>query len=213
LRRNDRFSNYVGIKYHIRFESDPEMIALHNFSDGYCGVSRIENNDWCLCYLTRAVNLQKTKNDIHAMEREILSKNPWLRNIFEHAEFLWEEPLTIAQVSFAPKEQVENHILMAGDSAGLIAPLCGNGMSMALHASKIAAELVADFLRGRLSRSEMEELYEKQWKKAFGRRVWIGRFIQGFFGKAWITNLFVWVLKPFPRFSGYLIRQTHGEPF
>ena len=35
---------------------------------------------------------------------------------------------------------------MVGDAAGMITPLCGNGMSMALHASKIAATQINLFL-------------------------------------------------------------------
>ena len=59
---------------------------------------------------------------------------------------LFEEPVTIAQISFAKKTQIENHVLCIGDAAGMITPLCGNGMSMALHGSKIAAEAITTFL-------------------------------------------------------------------
>ncbi|WP_317129550.1 NAD(P)/FAD-dependent oxidoreductase [Flavobacterium zepuense] len=37
---------------------------------------------------------------------------------------------------------------MIGDTAGLIHPLCGNGMAMALHSAKIAAELVLSIIPG-----------------------------------------------------------------
>jgi flavin-dependent dehydrogenase len=30
---------------------------------------------------------------------------------------------------------------MIGDTAGLIHPLCGNGMAMAIHSAKLAAEI------------------------------------------------------------------------
>ena len=42
--------------------------------------------------------------------------------------------------SFAPKKPVEEHILMSGDAAGLITPLCGNGMAMAIRSAKILSE-------------------------------------------------------------------------
>jgi flavin-dependent dehydrogenase len=38
---------------------------------------------------------------------------------------------------FQQKKKLENHILMIGDTAGLIHPLCGNGMAMAIHSAKI----------------------------------------------------------------------------
>ena len=37
-------------------------------------------------------------------------------------------------------------MLLLGDAAGMITPLCGNGMSMALHSSKIAADMVVSKL-------------------------------------------------------------------
>ena len=73
---------------------------------------------------------------------------------------LWQEPVTISQISFDKKNLVEDHVLMIGDAAGMITPLCGNGMSMALHASKIAAEQINNFLENKISRERIgKELF------------------------------------------------------
>ena len=208
-----KLNNYIGVKYHIKTNFPVDSIALHNFSNGYCGISKVENNICCFCYLTTAANLKKSVNSIETMEKNILHKNPFLKDIFSTAEFLWKEPVTIARVSFTKKKQVENHVLMIGDAAGMITPLCGNGMSMALHGSKLAAGAVTKFLNGQLSRQVMEQQYEQHWKTAFGSRLRTGRFIQRMFGKSRITNIFIALLKPFPRITSFLIRQTHGEPF
>ncbi|HTL09659.1 MAG TPA: FAD-dependent oxidoreductase [Chitinophagaceae bacterium] len=213
LAKAGKLNNYIGVKYHVQVEAAAENIVLHNFSNGYCGMSRVEDNKYCLCYLTTAGNLQKAGNDIGEMEQSILSRNPHLKEIFAKASFITREPVTIAQVSFQQKRQVEQHMLMVGDAAGMITPLCGNGMSMALHGSKIAAACMMRFLEGALSREEMEASYTQQWNELFARRLRTGRFIQRMFGKSWLTNVFVTVLKPFPKFIAYLIRQTHGEPF
>lgn len=206
-------NHYVGVKYHIRLPFPADLIALHNFDNGYCGISRIENNTCCLCYLTTAHNLRRNRNDIHEMERNILMKNPFLKEIFANAEFLWEEPLTISRISFNKKTQVENHVLMIGDAAGMIAPLCGNGMSMALHGSQLAFEQAHEFLKGKQNRFEMEQQYTQQWEKHFGRRLLAGRILQRFFGKASLSNLMLSSLKPFPRVIRSLISLTHGQPY
>lgn len=211
--KNSGLNNYIGIKYHIRTDFPADTIVLHNFSNGYCGMSKIENNTYCLCYLTTADNLQQSGNNIATMEKEILSKNPFLKEIFTKADFLWKSPVTIAQISFEKKLQVENHVLLLGDAAGMITPLCGNGMSMALHGSKIAAGLINRFLSNKISRKELEEQYILQWNGQFGRRLKVGRFIQRLFGKSSVTNLMIGVLKPFPKIISWLIRQTHGQPF
>src|SRR5574338_461494 len=132
-----KLQNYIGVKYHVKMDWPDDLIALHNFKNGYCGISKVEDQQCCLCYLTTANNLKICGNDIKRMEQEILQQNPFLKKIFSESYFLMNKPVTIAQISFAAKTQVENHVLMAGDAAGMIAPLCGNGMSMALHSSRI----------------------------------------------------------------------------
>ena len=212
-KRPNKLNHFVGVKYHVKVAHPADLIALHNFENGYCGISQVENNKYCLCYLTTAHNLRRNRNDIHQAEKNILMKNPFLNQIFSTAEFLYEEPVTISRISFNKKTQVENHVLLIGDAAGMITPLCGNGMSMALHGSKLAAEQISDFLKGRINRFDMEQQYTQQWEKHFGRRLIMGRILQRFFGNAALSNLLLRVVKPFPKLTSWLISLTHGQPF
>ncbi len=208
-----KLNNYIGVKYHIKTNYPADLISLHNFENGYCGISQIEDKKYCLCYLTTAANLINSNNNIQQMEKELLSKNPYLQQLFSTAEFLYAAPLTISQISFDQKQQVENHVLMIGDAAGMITPLCGNGMSMALHGSKLAFEQMHAFLQKQITREQMETNYQKAWQQQFAGRLKTGRLIQRFFGKSAITNLFVKAFQLFPFLATPLIRQTHGRPF
>jgi flavin-dependent dehydrogenase len=147
------------------------------------------------------------------MEKQILRKNPFLEEIFSSTVSLFDQPVTISQISFEKKTQVEDHLLFIGDAAGMVPPLSGNGMSMALHGSKIAAQCIDAFLKGQIARHEMEQEYIDQWNRQFGRRLWVGRRLQSWFGSASQTNLLLHSLQPFPRLVSFLIRQTHGQPF
>lgn len=206
-------NNYVGIKYHIRYNWPADTIGLHNFSNGYCGISRIEDNKTCLCYLTTAANLKKSGNDIGAMERNILMQNKWLRNILTDAEMLYAAPLAISQISFQQKEQALDHVLLLGDAAGMITPLCGNGMSMALHAAKIAAGLTHRYLAGAATRAETEAAYTQAWKTNFATRTAVGRLVQANFGKGLATTLFLRTFKALPFLQRPLINLTSGREF
>jgi flavin-dependent dehydrogenase len=205
--------NYVGVKYHVKTDLPENQISLHNFPGGYCGISKIEENRYCLCYLTKSENLKDNRHSIPAMEEIILKQNPSLRKLLDDVTVLYDEPVTISQISFAKKTQVENHVLFIGDAAGMITPLCGNGMSMALHGSKIAAESINDFLDNKISRTQMENSYLKNWNRQFARRLKTGRFIQRFFGNPFWSTFLVRIMKPFPMLVRSLIRQTHGEKF
>jgi len=209
----NKINNFIGVKYHIQYPHPAGTISLHNFKDGYCGISRIENDTCCLCYLTTAENLRKSGNSIIEMEKNILAKNKQLQKIFEEAKHLYEQPLTISQISFQQKTQVENHVLMLGDAAGMITPLCGNGMSMAMHAGKIAFDNIRNFLAGITSRAGMEKQYKKQWQKQFGFRTRVGRIVQYFFGGSWGTSVFLKAMSGFPGLSRIVIEKTHGKRF
>jgi flavin-dependent dehydrogenase len=208
-----RLDNYVGIKYHIKTNWQGNVIGLHNFENGYCGISKIEEEKYCLCYLTKAENLKKNNNNIQQLEEIVLYRNPYLKQIFLRSERCYSSPVTISKINFNKKSQVENHVLMLGDSAGMITPLCGNGMSIALHTSKIAAELIHEFLQRKISRGQMEDFYKKQWHYYFAKRLGTGRLLQRFFGSDRQSNFFVSAFKTFPLLAKPVIKMTHGKPF
>ena len=213
LAKKNKLNNYIGIKYHIRCNFPNDLIALHNFKKGYCGISKIENEQYCFCYLTVADNLQNSENDIKKMEQTILSANPHLKKIFDECEMLWKEPVVISQISFDKKNLIEDHVLMIGDAAGMITPLCGNGMSMALHASKIAAGQIQEFLKGAISRELMEINYSAQWNKLFSKRLKTGRMLQRLLNDPRLTNLVIGLSRYFPSLIRTLVKKTHGNPF
>jgi flavin-dependent dehydrogenase len=212
-KKSDQLNNYIGVKYHVRTDIAADLIGLHHFKDGYCGISRIEDGFCCLCYMTKAGNLRASGNSIPEMEKTIIRQNPFLEEIFSTAVFLFPQAVTISQISFEKRGQVEDHLLFVGDAAGMAPPLAGNGMSMALHGSKIAFQCIDAFLRGQIARYEMEQEYVDRWNKQFARRLWMGRLLQSWFGRSSRTNLLLYSLKPFPKLVSFLIRQTHGQPF
>ena len=147
------------------------------------------------------------------MEATILSENPHLKKIFSQTGTWRSEPVTISQISFANKTQVDNHILMVGDAAGMFTPLCGNVMSMDFHGSKIAATFIDEFLKDRITRDAMEKKYEIHWQRQFGRRLRAGRLIQQLAGHSGLTAAVLQIGRLFPGLFQILVRKTHGKPF
>ena len=205
-------SPYVGVKYHISIDHPQGLIALHNFKDGYCGISNVEDDKTNLCYLTHRDNLKKFGN-IRKMEEAVLFRNPFLKNIFEKGKFLFDKPEVINEISFAAKTCVEDHVLMIGDAAGTITPLCGNGMAMAIHSAKIVSGIVNDFLNNKISREAMELSYEKNWRALFAKRLWVGRQVQRLFGSEAASNVAVNLVRNVKPVANFLVKQTHGKVF
>jgi flavin-dependent dehydrogenase len=205
-------SPYLGVKYHVRARFPKDLIALHNFRDGYCGVCAIEDDAYNVCYLTTRDNLKKY-GTLEELEENTLYRNPFMRDLRRDMAFLHDKPEVINEVSFAPKKAVEDGILMSGDTAGLITPLCGNGMAMAIHSAKILSELVIQYHREGRSRAWLEENYARQWQQVFARRLWMGRHIQSLFGNESVTSLALRLIRSVKPAARYMVRQTHGKPF
>jgi len=212
--KNSTEKNYVAVKYHIINADLPaNRIELHNFKDGYCGISKVDGDRYCLCYLTDSKNLKNNNNDIRQMEQNVLMKNPFLNKYFTGSLFLYDQPLTISQITFHGKPTIENHVLMLGDAAGTITPLCGNGMSISMHASFKAFGLTDEYLKGKITRQESESSYANEWHDLFSNRIKTGRFLQHLFGKNFLTNIAIGLLKRMPFVTDTLISKTHGSKF
>lgn len=206
-------SPYLGVKYHIQTEFPRNKVSLHNFEGGYCGLSAIEDDKFNLCYLGSRNTLKKF-GSIAEMEEQVLCKNPFLRDIFKNSDFLFEQPEVINEFSFAPKKLIENHILMAGDAAGLITPLCGNGMAMAIHSGKILANCIQKhYTEQKLNRPLLEKDYEQQWNALFKRRLWVGRQTQKLFGSKLSSELATSLMRSVPSAARVIMKNTHGQPF
>lgn len=205
-------SPWVGVKYHIRGNHPANVVALHSFPGGYCGACNVENGLTNLCYLTHRDNL-KTFRDIPEMERMVLFQNPHLRRLFAEATFVSDKPEVINEISFETKAPVENHILMAGDAAGMITPVCGNGMAIAIRSGRLLAECVASFCFGRISRRAMEHQYRRRWNDEFRARLWFGRHVQRLFVDRDFSRLAVKLAEWTPATARYIVSKTHGQPF
>jgi len=205
-------SPYLGVKIHVKGDFPKNKVALHNFKGGYCGVSKVENDTINLSYITSFSAFKKHKN-INDFQENVVFKNRFLRDMFQNATPVWEQPLSISQISFETKNPIENHILMSGDAAGMIHPLCGNGMSMAIQSAQIASKLILNYLNDDIeSRKELEKQYIEQWNKQFKWRLKAGHFIAMLFRKDKIASFLLSILKKMPFLLPIIIKQTHGKP-
>ena len=204
-------SNSLGVKAHYKIKYPDDLVGLHHFSGGYCGVSKVEGDLINICYLADYNSFKKYKS-INEFQEEVLSKNKHLKHIFTNATLQFDKPITISQVSFAQKENIYNHIIMIGDTAGLIHPLCGNGMAMAIHSAKLASDNILNFLSGKINRAQMEKNYSTQWNYNFKNRLLIGRILSFTMQKKYLANIVLQTITLFPFLLPIIIKKTHGKP-
>jgi flavin-dependent dehydrogenase len=204
-------SPWLAVKGHYEGDFPEDLVALHTFDGGYCGVSRVEKNKLNVCYLVHYDSFKPYKN-IAAHQHAVLFRNPFLRQLFENSRALFTKPLSISQISFAIRAKIQDHILMLGDAAGLLHPLCGNGMAMAILGAKVAAESIQQFVQGKLgNRPQFEQYYTQSWNKAFRKRMLAGKLLSGILQSRFFSEWGVKTLRLFPDLLPLLVRQTHGR--
>jgi len=205
-------SPWLAVKSHYSGDFPDDVVGLYNFKGGYCGVSKVENDEINICYLADYKTFKNYKN-IEEYQNEVVAKNPQLKAILDKATSLFEKPLTISQISFEKKKAVEDHILMAGDSVGMIHPFCGNGMAMAIHSAKIVSEMVEKYHKGEIkTRKELEQKYAQAWDFNFEKRLDTGRFLAKILQKSKLSENLMRILTIFPNLLPKIIAKTHGKP-
>ncbi|MEW7279687.1 NAD(P)/FAD-dependent oxidoreductase [Aquimarina sp. 2201CG1-2-11] len=205
-------SPYLAIKGHYKGDFPEDLVGLHNFKGGYCGVSKIENNHINICYITTYKSFKKYKN-IDDFQDQVLCQNIHLKKLLKNTEVVFSKPISISQISFSSKNLIEQHILMCGDTAGMIHPLCGNGMGMAIHAAQILSTLILEYFNNKaISRQTLEKKYTLAWEKEFGQRLKMGRILAVLFRINVFSELVIWGLKIMPWLLPLIIKRTHGKP-
>jgi flavin-dependent dehydrogenase len=205
---------FVAVKYHLQLDHFPEAtVEMHNFRNGYCGLSPVPGGLTNCSYISDLRNLRAHGNSVAEMERQVLMRNPLLRPYLVEAQRGEFTPVVISQITFRERSTVDQHVLMLGDAAGTIAPLCGNGMSMGMNASFLLYPLLLDFLDGRLARAALEQQYTRAWQQLLSLRIRAGHLIHQVFGQPQLTTAGIQVLRRLPFLTDFILKQTHGRPY
>jgi len=201
---------WLAVKAHYKASFPDDLVALHHFEGGYCGLSKVENNHVNFCYLVTNRVFTEYKN-IEEFQEKVMRKNPYLNTFLEEAVPVFEKPLTISQISFERKKPVENHVFMIGDSASLIHPLCGNGMAMAIKSAKLLSETLIE--NSTENQTALETIYTSKWNKEFRNRLSSGAFLQKLVMNSRMLSIGLWLSKFNKKLIPYIVSKTHGKPF
>ncbi|MBU6365290.1 MAG: electron transfer flavoprotein [Gemmatimonadetes bacterium] len=118
------------------------VVAVVAFPGGYAGVQLVEGERVNGCLLLARARLQELGGRWDGVQA-MLAEEPALRWM-EEAEPLLARPLAISNVPYgylAPAAP-DDGIFRLGDQGAVIPSFCGDGMSIALHSGRLAAEVL-----------------------------------------------------------------------
>src|SRR5216684_8587147 len=166
----DRSHRNFGFKRHYRGEGAKGVIELYSFANGYLGVSDVEGGITNICGLVHARRLQGHKGRWDSFVDEIRAEEEPLEAMYARYEPAQDGFLSSEPVIFRSRSAVEEGIFMIGDASGVIDPLTGNGMAMALQSALVAAPFIAAALENG-DRQHSEDAYRARHAQLFGRRI------------------------------------------
>ena len=206
---------FMGLKAHFRGLLPADQIYLYTFPGGYCGISAVENGLINVCLLVRQDIFQSASqpspSSIESFIVWMKQQNPTLGKWLSAAERFHDSWLSISQIPFVSKQKVVNDILMAGDSAGLIAPVAGDGIGMALQTGQMVSDLLQSYLTHQISAADLRKQYTALWWHKFGLRLRLSRVLQEFMLRPnWLTPGLV-VMNNIPALGRLLVTHTRDN--
>lgn len=198
---------YMGLKMHYHAPPVASRVELHTFAGGYCGLSDVEGGVVNACLLVREETF-RAAGSIPAFVDWMGAQNPALGAWLADAEPALDRWQSISQVPFLEKRIVENDVLMTGDAAGLIAPLAGNGMGMALDGGRLAAQHVSAYLRGEATSTQLTRGYAAAWRRQFRGRLRVGRLLQSLMLRPTLMTAGLRIANTLPALGDFFVRQT-----
>ncbi|MEA2162109.1 MAG: hypothetical protein QOK37_236 [Thermoanaerobaculia bacterium] len=146
------------------------IIELYSFAHGYLGVNDVEDGITNICGLVHASRLEGHKGRWDAFVGTIRTEEKPLDDLYARHTPAQDGFLSSEPVIFRARSAVEEGIFMIGDASGVIDPLTGNGMAMALQSALVAAPFVTAILEGG-DRQRSEVGYRSHHAEIFGRRI------------------------------------------
>jgi flavin-dependent dehydrogenase len=204
----------VGFKAHFAGPAASPLqntIELHSAPGGYCGLSPVEDGRINVCWIGHTDALTDAGGTPQAMLNERLRQNPVLDDRLQGLTRVSDQFEAVSQVPLMPKSRFAGGVCMIGDSAGMIAPLCGDGMAMALRTADLVTPLAAAYLDDRRSASAFRHAYRRKWTDRFGRRMRLGRWIHAAAFRRGAARLLVQGCRLLPPLARWLIRTTRGR--
>jgi hypothetical protein len=210
---NER-SKLNGIKFHINKNELREFvdkeIQIYSADNIYCGVNAVDNNKVTFCFLE---DRNKEQPPPRKQLIELQEKNKEFKKLFNGNNEALFDNLPVygtGNIYFGRRNLIENGIFMIGDAAGVIAPLAGDGIGIAMESGKLIADLFHKKRKENLSDKELKFLFVKGWNKLFSKRMKTARAIQEFILKRYKRKVGFLLVKSFSSLLPYLIKTTRN---
>jgi flavin-dependent dehydrogenase len=138
-----RQSDLVGFKVYWNLAEPNDLhgrVELHLFPGGYAGLQMVEGLRANLCLVIERARFVSMGASWAALLARILDACPTLAGRLNGAIACLERPLAVSAIPYGHVQERSDGIWYVGDQAAVIPSFTGDGMSIALHSARRAAE-------------------------------------------------------------------------
>ncbi len=183
---------WIGAKAHFAGISPQDRVEMCLFNKGYCGLAPVEGDIYNVCCLVRRERIRgcggEGMKDFSSWIVK-LSHHPALEARLSGAAQV-SPVVTTAPVYLMRGKAAQEGALMVGDASGFLDPFTGEGISMALHSGKLAAQAIAKSLQEGRSEEQTTEYYRESLTYAVRRSYKIAALVRGLLHRsAWVQGL------------------------
>ncbi|MBV9497423.1 MAG: NAD(P)/FAD-dependent oxidoreductase [Acidobacteria bacterium] len=188
---------------------DDKVIDLYSFRRGYLGVNAIEGGMTNICGLVHASRLAGHKGRWDAFVETIRGEEARLEELYARYEPAQDGFLSSEPVIFRARSAVEGGVFMIGDASGIIDPLTGNGMAMAIQSALVAAPHILKLLGGG-ERTAIENAYREEHRAMFGDRIRWSRMVARLLSRPALLDVAMRTVRT-PAIGRLFLRRTRAD--
>jgi geranylgeranyl reductase family protein len=154
---------------------------MHVGGGGYCGIAPLSPTLANAAFVLPQSKMAAAAGDVEGFYREGL-RSRWPRLAERlHRAHLVERPRVIGPLAVESRALVAPGALLVGDAAGFYDPFTGEGITLALRTSELAARVVGEALAARDAASAVSqglEAYERSFRTATREKFRFNRLLQ-----------------------------------
>jgi flavin-dependent dehydrogenase len=194
-----RQADLIGFKQH--WTLSPEQagqirgrVELHLFPGGYAGLEPVEGDHANLCLVVRKRALDAAGRGWPSLLERLATTCPSLGERLNGARPSTDKPAAVAAIPYGYVRARGDGLWRLGDQAAVIPSLAGEGMSIAMHSARLAADVL---LAGGTSRTYQRAL-ARDVERQVGRATWISRALV----RDWAQALTIQIVRAYPKALG-----------
>jgi len=176
-----RQPDLIGFKMYYRTrQPGPARVDLVPFDGGYAGLQPVGVGAVNLCLLVHREAYARHRS-YDALVASVRARSPYLDAALAGAEACWDRPLAISRIPYGYVRATSESHFWLGDQAAVIPSFAGDGIAIALHSAKRAAET---FLAGAPAST-----YQRALARELGGQVARATFVSRLLVRPWFQPL------------------------